>query len=55
VRLELLGSQVPLAQSQKASPPEMRAVVSRVAAPAAMARPEVPTDQWADDRCSCGW
>jgi hypothetical protein len=53
VRLKLLDSQVPLARSQKAPPPEMRAVVSRVVAPATVAHPEVPANQWADDRCSC--
>jgi hypothetical protein len=50
----LLGSQVPLARSQKAPPPKVHAVVSRAASPTAVARPEVPADQRADDRCSCG-
>jgi hypothetical protein len=54
VRHELPGSQVPLARSQKAPPPDMRAVVSRVVAPAAVARPKMPTNQWADSRCSYG-
>jgi hypothetical protein len=49
----LLGSQVPLARSQKA-PPEVCAVVSHAASPAAVACSEVPADQWADDRFSCG-
>jgi hypothetical protein len=44
VRLELPGNQVPLAQSQKAPPPEMCAVVSHDVAPAVVARPEVPID-----------
>jgi hypothetical protein len=39
-----MGSQVPLARSQKAPLPEMHAVVSHVVAPAAMACLEVPTD-----------
>jgi hypothetical protein len=30
-------------------------VVSRDEAPIMVARSEVPTDQWADGRCSCGW
>jgi hypothetical protein len=54
VHLELPGYQVPLARSQKASPPEMRVVVSRVVAPATVARLEVLTDQWADGWCSSG-
>jgi hypothetical protein len=44
VRLELPGYQVPLAQSQKAPPPEMRTVVRCAVALAAVAHPEVPTD-----------
>jgi hypothetical protein len=54
VRLEQPGYQVPIARSQKDPPPEMCTVVSRVVAPMAVARPEVPTDQWADSRCSSG-
>jgi hypothetical protein len=53
VVLLLLGSQVPSARSQKAPPPEMRAVVSRVVAAMAAACREVPAHQWTDDRCSC--
>jgi hypothetical protein len=49
VLFELPGSQVPLAP-----PPEMHAAVSCVVAPVAVAHPDVPTDQWADGRCSCG-
>jgi hypothetical protein len=33
----------------------MHVVVSRDEAPMAVARSEVPTDQWANDRCSCRW
>jgi hypothetical protein len=40
----LLGSQVPLARSQKA-PLEVRAMVSRAASPVVVAHLEVPTDQ----------
>jgi hypothetical protein len=29
--------------------------VSRAMGPKAVAHPEVPTDQWVDGRCSCGW
>jgi hypothetical protein len=42
------------AQSQKASPPEMRTMVCRVVAPVAVACPEVLTDKWANDWCFCG-
>jgi hypothetical protein len=41
----LLGSQVPLARSQKAPPLEVRAMVSHVASPAVVAHLEVPADQ----------
>jgi hypothetical protein len=54
VRVELPGYQIPLAQSQKAPPPEMHMVVSHDEAPMAVARSKVPTDQWADKWCSCG-
>jgi hypothetical protein len=54
VRLELPGYLVPLAQSQKAPAPEMHMVVSHDGAPVVVARSEVPTDQWANGRCSCG-
>jgi hypothetical protein len=54
VCLELLGSQIPLAQSQKDPPPKMRAVVSHAVAPVAVAHSEVPTDQWADGRSYYG-
>jgi hypothetical protein len=52
--LELPSYKVPLAQSQKAPAPEMHVVVSHDEAPAVVAHSEVPTDQWADGRCSCG-
>jgi hypothetical protein len=54
VRLELPGYQVPLAQSQKAPPPEMHMVVSRDEAPMVVERSKVPIDQWADGWCSYG-
>jgi hypothetical protein len=50
----LPGCPVPLAQSQKARPPEMHVVVSQDETIAVVARSEVPIDQWANDRCSCG-
>jgi hypothetical protein len=53
----LLGSQVPPAQSQKVPPLEICAMVRCAVAPTVVARPEVPADQWVDDRCSsvpCG-
>jgi hypothetical protein len=53
VRLELLGYPVSLAQSQEALAPEMHVVVSRDEAPATVEHSKVPTDQWADGRCSC--
>jgi hypothetical protein len=40
----LLGSQVPLARSQKAPPPKVHVVVSRAASPDVVAHPEVPAD-----------
>jgi hypothetical protein len=55
LHLELLGYAVLLAQSQKAFAAEMHVVVSRDEAHAAVAHSEVPTDQWADSRSSCGW
>jgi hypothetical protein len=51
--LLVLGSPVPLAQSQKAPPLEMHVVVSRDEAPTGVARFEVQTDQWANGQCSC--
>jgi hypothetical protein len=53
VRLELPGYEVPLAQSQKAPPPEMHVVVSRDDAPMVVAHCEVPTQQWANGQFSC--
>jgi hypothetical protein len=43
------GYPVPLAQSQKAPPPEMHVVVSRDEVLAAVARSVGPTDQLADN------
>jgi hypothetical protein len=51
---KLLGSQGPLALSQKA-PPVMRIQVRRYVTPGAVAHFKVPTDQQADGRCSCVW
>jgi hypothetical protein len=53
VRPRLLGSQVPLAQSQKAPPPKMRVVVTHDVAPTVVAHPKRPADQRANDQCSC--
>jgi hypothetical protein len=53
VHVELLGSQVPPARSKKAPPPEMHVVVHHAMPPVAVARLEVPADQWVDNRCSC--
>jgi hypothetical protein len=50
---ELLGSQGPLALSQKAPPPVMRIGVHRAVTPGAVEHFEVPANQWADDWCSC--
>jgi hypothetical protein len=54
VCLDLRGYPVPLAQSQKVPPPEMHVAVSCDEAPTSVACSEVPTDQWADGRCSYG-
>jgi hypothetical protein len=51
--LEQLGSQGPLALSQKAHPPMMCIGVRWAVTPGAVVHFEVPADQWADDRCSC--
>jgi hypothetical protein len=48
----LLDPQVSLARSEKAPIPKVHAVVSHATSPAMVARPEVPADQRADDRCS---
>jgi hypothetical protein len=39
---------------QRLPPPKMYVVVSQVEALAVVVRSEVPTDLWADDRCSGG-
>jgi hypothetical protein len=44
VCLELLGSQTPHAQSQKAPPPEIHAMVSHAMTPTAVAHLEVPAE-----------
>jgi hypothetical protein len=54
---KLLGSQGPLAQSQKTPPPVIRVQVRRAVTHGAVAHSKVPTDQWVDGRCSgvrCG-
>jgi hypothetical protein len=50
---ELLGSQGPLALSQKAPPPVMSIGVRQAMTPGAAAHLEVPADQRADSQCSC--